>query len=78
MPNIIAVELEFYLYFRTKKVKMTSLQERYVAAMVLAGAGDAIGYKNGSWEFCHFGQEIYKELTALGGLDHIKVKREFN
>ncbi|KAK3089779.1 hypothetical protein FSP39_006452 [Pinctada imbricata] len=51
-----------------------TMKERYVAAMVLSGVGDALGYKNGSWEFCHSGEEIHKELKELGGLDNIKVK----
>ncbi|XP_061181135.1 ADP-ribosylhydrolase ARH1-like isoform X2 [Saccostrea echinata] len=53
---------------------MVSLPLRYEAAMVLSAAGDALGYKNGSWEFCHHGKEIIKELNALGGLNAIKVK----
>jgi ADP-ribosylarginine hydrolase len=52
----------------------TSLQERYEAAMVLSGAGDALGYKNGIWEFCHSGEEIHEELEDLGGLNKIKVE----
>jgi hypothetical protein len=27
------------------------LGERYRASMVLAGVGDAMGYRNGAWEF---------------------------
>ena len=29
----------------------TALAERYRASMVLAGVGDAMGYRNGAWEF---------------------------
>ncbi|KAK7483751.1 hypothetical protein BaRGS_00024967 [Batillaria attramentaria] len=50
------------------------MNERYRAAMVLAGTGDAIGYKNGEWEFCHSGTAIFSELQSLGGLEKIKVK----
>lgn len=28
-----------------------SLSSRYRASMVLAGVGDAMGYRNGAWEF---------------------------
>ncbi|XP_052767910.1 uncharacterized protein LOC128208392 [Mya arenaria] len=54
-------------------LKMVSLQERYVASMVLSGTGDALGYKNGNWEFCHSGEEIHRELGKLGGLEKIQV-----
>lgn len=50
-----------------------SLKERYEAAMVLSGVGDALGYKNGSWEFCHSGELIHKEAKQLGGVDNIKI-----
>ncbi len=52
---------------------MVSKLERYVASMVLSGTGDALGYYNGRWEFCHSGEEIHKELKELGGLDKIIV-----
>lgn len=45
--------------------------------MVLSGAGDALGYKNGSWEFCHNGKEILKELISLGGIKALNVKCKF-
>ena len=41
--------------------------------MVLSGAGDALGYYNGRWEFCHSGETIHKELKAMGGLEKITV-----
>ncbi|XP_028415887.1 protein ADP-ribosylarginine hydrolase-like [Dendronephthya gigantea] len=50
------------------------LAERYKAAMVLSGVGDALGYKNGSWEFCHSGAAIHQELQHLGGLEKIDIK----
>ncbi|XP_070186899.1 ADP-ribosylhydrolase ARH1-like isoform X3 [Littorina saxatilis] len=58
----------------TAVYNMASLRERYEAAMVLAGTGDCLGYKNGSWEFCHSGEEIFKEVTSLGGLKKLKLK----
>lgn len=45
--------------------------------MVLSGAGDALGYKNGSWEFCHKGKDILKELKSLGGIEALNVKCKF-
>eukprot|EP00061_Rhincodon_typus_P006177 g26532.t1 len=52
---------------------MDPLMQRYVAAMVLSGVGDAIGFRNESWEFCTSGQKIHEELRELGGLDRINV-----
>ncbi|CAH1276735.1 ADPRH [Branchiostoma lanceolatum] len=48
--------------------------DHYRSAMVLSGVGDALGYKNGDWEFCHSGPAILKELDKMGGLDKVKVK----
>ncbi|XP_078084933.1 ADP-ribosylarginine hydrolase [Mustelus asterias] len=47
--------------------------QRYVAAMVLSGVGDALGYRNGDWEFCTSGEEIHRELRELGGLSKLSV-----
>ncbi|ELT94390.1 hypothetical protein CAPTEDRAFT_224788 [Capitella teleta] len=50
------------------------MEERYVGSMVLSGVGDAIGFKNGGWEFCNSGAQIHSEVKALGGISKIKVK----
>ncbi|XP_071106396.1 ADP-ribosylhydrolase ARH1-like isoform X1 [Haliotis cracherodii] len=57
------------------KLAPVSMLERYKAAMVLAGVGDALGYKKGEWEFCHSGQLILKDLKKMGGLEKIKVNK---
>lgn len=44
--------------------------------MVLAGVGDAIGFKNGRWEFCNSGVRIHEELEYLGGLERIQVNKK--
>eukprot|EP01091_Cochliopodium_minus_P016112 TRINITY_DN5933_c0_g1_i2.p1 TRINITY_DN5933_c0_g1~~TRINITY_DN5933_c0_g1_i2.p1 ORF type:complete len:382 (+),score=123.40 TRINITY_DN5933_c0_g1_i2:59-1147(+) len=41
------------------------MKERFRACMILAGVGDAMGYKNGSWEFCSSGAKIHKELNKM-------------
>jgi len=51
------------------------LVERYRATMVLAGVGDAMGYRNGAWEFTFDGEAIHRELAALGGLKKLNIKR---
>ncbi|WAR20839.1 ADPRH-like protein [Mya arenaria] len=52
------------------------LEERYMACMVLSGAGDALGYKKGKWEFNFSGPEIHRELKELGGLGNIQVNKD--
>lgn len=49
------------------------LIERYVAAMVLSAAGDALGYFNGKWEFLRDGEEIHRQLAQMGDLEAIDV-----
>jgi len=50
-----------------------TLNERYEASMVLSGVGDAVGFRNGSWEFCTSGARIHSQLHLLGGLAQITV-----
>ena len=54
---------------------MEKLKERYEAAMILSGVGDAMGFKNGNWEFCYSGTAIHAEASALGGIDKLKIKK---
>ena len=49
-------------------------EEQFVAAMVLGGVGDAMGYKNGDWEFNFVGENIHKEVKELGGVSKLKIK----
>ena len=48
--------------------------DQFKASMVLSAVGDALGYKNGKWEFCHSGEAIHEELQNLGGLKNIDIK----
>ena len=50
-----------------------TMAERYVASMVLSGVGDAMGFKNGRWEFCHSGETIHKECDDLGGVENLLI-----
>ena len=44
--------------------------------MVLSGVGDALGYKNGKWEFCQSGITIHEEVDKLGDVSEIHVNKE--
>lgn len=54
---------------------LPNLRNRYAHAMILSGVGDALGYKNGDWEFCHSGEAIFQDLQKLGGLENVTVKK---
>ncbi|KAA6397023.1 MAG: putative ADP-ribosylarginine hydrolase [Streblomastix strix] len=47
--------------------------DKYKAAMVLCGTGDAIGYKNGDWEFSRI-DKILEDLEKLGGIDALQIQ----
>ncbi|CAB1328574.1 unnamed protein product [Coregonus sp. 'balchen'] len=50
---------------------MVPLEERYKASMVLSGAGDALGYNHGNWEFEKDGAFIHEEVQKRGGLEKL-------
>lgn len=50
-----------------------TMLERYEACMLLHGVGDAMGYKNGHWEFKFSGEDIHEELAELGGIEKLKL-----
>ncbi|XP_023690508.1 inactive ADP-ribosyltransferase arh2 isoform X2 [Paramormyrops kingsleyae] len=50
--------------------------EKFQAAMVLGGVGDALGYRKGCWEGSSSGVEIQKELASLGGLGALRLDGE--
>lgn len=47
--------------------------ERIKACLILAAVGDAIGYKNGSWEFNFHGSDIHEQCKELGGISNIDI-----
>ncbi|XP_053327049.1 ADP-ribosylhydrolase ARH1-like [Spea bombifrons] len=48
-------------------------RDRYLSAMLLSAAGDALGYRNQRWEYCPSGPQIHRELQELGGLKSIRA-----
>ena len=48
--------------------------EQYRAAMVLSAVGDALGYKNGDWEFNLSGKHIHEQLKKSGGLGPLSIQ----
>ena len=50
------------------------MKTRFEACMILSGVGDAMGYKNGEWEFNYDGSKIHEELQRLGGLSKLNIK----
>ena len=53
----------------------SEIEEKYVASMVLGAVGDAIGYNDGSWEFCFNGEKIHEDLKNLGGLENLNINK---
>ena len=60
-------------FIHANRSKMSSM-DQFKASMVLSAVGDALGYKNGEWEFCYSGEAIHQQLQTLGGLERIDVK----
>ncbi|KAL9653254.1 hypothetical protein ABK040_010961 [Willaertia magna] len=58
-----------------KKDEYPDLKERIKASVILPAIGDAIGFKNGSFEFCFSGETMHKQVEKLGGLENISLKR---
>ncbi|XP_031440418.1 protein ADP-ribosylarginine hydrolase isoform X2 [Clupea harengus] len=52
----------------------STLQKRYQACMILSGAGDALGYNNGDWEFESNAEKIHKEVAEKGGLAKLDIR----
>jgi ADP-ribosylarginine hydrolase len=51
------------------------VKEYFEAMMVLAAVGDAMGYKNGSWEFNTSSKLIHKEMmTITNGKGPLAIK----
>lgn len=50
--------------------------EKFQAALVLGGVGDALGYRKGCWEISSSAVEIQKELVSLGGLGALRLDGE--
>lgn len=55
------------------KPTLPTLQERYEACMLLHAVGDAMGYKNGKWEFTFSGRDIHDQLAILGGVENLNL-----
>ena len=80
LPSSVAYSVRSSLQFKTFSSAMAEsgadLCNRFKACMVLSGVGDALGYKNGSWEFCRSGERIHEEARELGGIESVAVNRK--
>lgn len=54
-----------------RKVESVSGMDKFKAALVLAGVGDALGYRNFSRENNALGAKIQQELKEIGGLENL-------
>lgn len=64
-------------YGYQNKIDQKKMLERYCACMTLAAVGDAIGYKNGYWEFNFSGKAIHKEfeqITQGQGMKNLNIE----
>ena len=51
-----------------------SLEERYEACIVLGGAGDALAYNHGDWEFEQNGKVIHAKVKKKGDIAKLDTK----
>ena len=51
---------------------VADMKDKYIACMVLHAAGDAIGFKNGEWEFMISLDKVF-EFIDLGGINHLSL-----
>eukprot|EP01137_Pigoraptor_chileana_P012139 Opistho-2@64159 len=49
---------------------------RFRACMLLGAVGDAMGYKNGSWEFTKDGRNIHADAEQLGGVLNLHINKK--
>lgn len=54
-----------------RKAGGVSGMDKFKAALVLAGVGDALGYRNFSRENNALGAKIQQELKEIGGLENL-------
>ena len=54
----------------------SDLKNRFKACLTLGGVGDALGFKNGAYEFCRNGEAIINEVDSLGGLEKITINNK--
>lgn len=54
-----------------RKVESVLGMDKFKAALVLAGVGDALGYRNFSRENNALGAKIQQELKEIGGLENL-------
>lgn len=54
-----------------RKVESVWGMDKFKAALVLAGVGDALGYRNFSRENNALGAKIQQELKEIGGLENL-------
>ena len=74
-------EMAFFCLQKTVKTEKShgdaSMLEKYKAAMVLSGAGDALGYYRSKWEMNLVGNDIQKKVVKMGGIKNITTSSWF-
>ena len=78
LPRLLTIECLFlnrsFLKGKLSMAEGSTLQKRYQACMILSGAGDALGYNNGDWEFESNAEKIHKEVAEKGGLAKLDIR----